>query len=339
VRLWSPHALNSSKSRTATLGWLLVVLAQRRQPRLANLTASAKAMLRLLTMHALRRPRVAGAPCRQQDQRELRRQRKRLRDLAAQDADGEALIDGEDVEDMCRELGREAIAALCVQLEAADGEDEMRGAVEAAFRAMCSTRGDVRALLSLLRMASCLHGSLLCSAASMWAKVAFRLSERKAQLEQRAARSAQLQQRQCAHSITSALAETRRRCSQAEVQKQQAKAAAAAEARAKRKAALKGKVASAQEWSEEEVRMLDKALVKFPVGVPRRWEQVTQYVRTRTQDEVLFMVKARSSCLLSSCSPPLRGCSRAAPTTSSMSVARLCMTRGLSHVEIQGQLL
>ena len=39
--------------------------------------------------------------------------------------------------------------------------------------------------------------------------------------------------------------------------------------------------------------MLDKALVKFPVGVPRRWEQVTQYVRTRTQEEVLFMVKVR----------------------------------------------
>ena len=42
-----------------------------------------------------------------------------------------------------------------------------------------------------------------------------------------------------------------------------------------------------------QVRMLDKALVKFPVGVPRRWEQVTQYVRTRTQEEVLFMVKVR----------------------------------------------
>ena len=40
--------------------------------------------------------------------------------------------------------------------------------------------------------------------------------------------------------------------------------------------------------------MLDKALVKFPVGVPRRWEQVTQYVRTRTQDEIVFMVKVRS---------------------------------------------
>jgi hypothetical protein len=39
--------------------------------------------------------------------------------------------------------------------------------------------------------------------------------------------------------------------------------------------------------------MLDKALVKFPVGVPRRWEQITSYVRTRTQDEILFMVKVR----------------------------------------------
>ena len=40
--------------------------------------------------------------------------------------------------------------------------------------------------------------------------------------------------------------------------------------------------------------MLDKALVKFPVGVPRRWEQVTQYVRTRTQEEIVFMVKVCS---------------------------------------------
>ena len=118
--------------------------------------------------------------------------------------------------------------------------------------------------------------------------------------------------------------------------KQHAKAAQAAEARAKRKAALKDKVQSASEWSEEEVRfpcyslclartciciclrgtsclcdvqaqiavahfevclqvrMLDKALVKFPVGVPRRWEQVATYVRTRTQDEILFMVKVCS---------------------------------------------
>lgn len=75
--------------------------------------------------------------------------------------------------------------------------------------------------------------------------------------------------------------------------KQRAKMEAAAAARAARKTALREKVDAAREWSEEEVRMLDKGLEKFPVGVPRRWEQVTGYVRTRTQEEILFMVKVR----------------------------------------------
>lgn len=47
--------------------------------------------------------------------------------------------------------------------------------------------------------------------------------------------------------------------------------------------------------------MLDKALVKFPVGVQRRWEQVTQYVRTRTQEEIVFMVKV---CVTNPCPDP-----------------------------------
>jgi hypothetical protein len=76
--------------------------------------------------------------------------------------------------------------------------------------------------------------------------------------------------------------------------KQRAKLAAAAEARTKRKAELRERLNQAKEWSEEEIRMLDKALSKLPVGVPRRWEQITSYVRTRTQSEILFMVKVRS---------------------------------------------
>lgn len=39
--------------------------------------------------------------------------------------------------------------------------------------------------------------------------------------------------------------------------------------------------------------MLEKALYKFPQGTAKRWEQVTQYVRTRGQDEVINMVKVR----------------------------------------------
>ena len=37
--------------------------------------------------------------------------------------------------------------------------------------------------------------------------------------------------------------------------------------------------------------MLRKALDKFPVGTSKRWEQVQAYVRTRTLDEILEMVK------------------------------------------------
>ncbi|GAB4822471.1 hypothetical protein N2152v2_009517 [Parachlorella kessleri] len=46
-----------------------------------------------------------------------------------------------------------------------------------------------------------------------------------------------------------------------------------------------------REWDEEEVRMLRKALDKFPPGTSKRWEQVQGYVRTRTVEEVLDMVK------------------------------------------------
>jgi DnaJ homolog subfamily C member 2 len=46
-----------------------------------------------------------------------------------------------------------------------------------------------------------------------------------------------------------------------------------------------------KEWDEEEVRMLRKALDKFPPGTSKRWEVVQSYVRTRTVDEILDMVK------------------------------------------------
>lgn len=47
------------------------------------------------------------------------------------------------------------------------------------------------------------------------------------------------------------------------------------------------------EWTDEELRLLDKAVKKFPQGTPKRWEQVAAYVRTRPLDEVLLMVKDR----------------------------------------------
>jgi hypothetical protein len=34
------------------------------------------------------------------------------------------------------------------------------------------------------------------------------------------------------------------------------------------------KMQSMREWSDDELRMLDKAVKKFPMGTPKRWEQV-----------------------------------------------------------------
>lgn len=59
----------------------------------------------------------------------------------------------------------------------------------------------------------------------------------------------------------------------------------------------KKKLAMMKEWDEEEMRMLDKALVKFPIGTAKRWDQVTAYVRTRTLEEVTVMVKERQGML------------------------------------------
>jgi hypothetical protein len=34
------------------------------------------------------------------------------------------------------------------------------------------------------------------------------------------------------------------------------------------------KMQEMREWSDDELRMLDKAVKKFPMGTPKRWEQV-----------------------------------------------------------------
>merc|ERR1719446_1142418 len=56
----------------------------------------------------------------------------------------------------------------------------------------------------------------------------------------------------------------------------------------------------ASEWSDEEVRMLEKAMNKFPQGTARRWEQVTDYLRTRSQEEIMVMVKVGLAARLAS---------------------------------------
>jgi len=54
------------------------------------------------------------------------------------------------------------------------------------------------------------------------------------------------------------------------------------------------KMAKMEEWTAEELRLLNKAVdEKFPAGSQRRWENIAAYVRTRTVDEVIFMVKHR----------------------------------------------
>lgn len=78
----------------------------------------------------------------------------------------------------------------------------------------------------------------------------------------------------------------------AKAQAQQNQAAAVALKNMAKKDHAK-KMAEMREWTEEELRLLDKAVKKYPQGTPKRWEQVTSAVRTRTMDEVLLMVKHR----------------------------------------------
>ncbi|KAI7843108.1 hypothetical protein COHA_003279 [Chlorella ohadii] len=78
---------------------------------------------------------------------------------------------------------------------------------------------------------------------------------------------------------------------QEQAQKDAAAQAAAAALRDQAKQERQQIRAKLSEWSEEEVRMLKKALDKFPPGTSKRWEAVQAYVRTRTVEEILDMVK------------------------------------------------
>lgn len=50
-------------------------------------------------------------------------------------------------------------------------------------------------------------------------------------------------------------------------------------------------------WNEEEIRLLDKAVIKYPMGTRNRWEMVAKLVRTKTIDEVIRYTKYRQSCV------------------------------------------
>ncbi|GBF99777.1 hypothetical protein Rsub_12217 [Raphidocelis subcapitata] len=79
--------------------------------------------------------------------------------------------------------------------------------------------------------------------------------------------------------------------SAAERERQRRESAAALQDIAKRDHSRR--MASMSAWTDEELRLLDKACTKYPMGTPRRWEVVAAYVRTRPLDEVLLMVKER----------------------------------------------
>ncbi|PRW60561.1 dnaJ-like protein subfamily C member 2-like [Chlorella sorokiniana] len=87
------------------------------------------------------------------------------------------------------------------------------------------------------------------------------------------------------------LAAVGRQLLQEQAQKDAAAQAAAAALRDQAKQERQQIRAKLSEWSEEEVRMLKKALEKFPPGTGKRWEVVQAYVRTRTVEEILDMVK------------------------------------------------
>lgn len=71
-----------------------------------------------------------------------------------------------------------------------------------------------------------------------------------------------------------------------------------AEAKAKadaRRAKAEAEAAERAEdpWTEEELRLLDKAVTKYPKGTLRRWEQVAMAVRTRNEVEVKAKAEER----------------------------------------------
>eukprot|EP00873_Tetraselmis_striata_P025820 jgi/Tetstr1/446084/TSEL_033685.t1 len=81
--------------------------------------------------------------------------------------------------------------------------------------------------------------------------------------------------------------------SAAAAEEERKEAARLAEIQEKERLEQEKREATLKAWSEEELRMLEKACVKYPKGTAKRWEQVTMYVRTRSQAEVIEMVKVK----------------------------------------------
>lgn len=73
--------------------------------------------------------------------------------------------------------------------------------------------------------------------------------------------------------------------------KETAAKSAALAAKKEEKEALEKRLANLDQWTAEEIRLLNKALDKFPPGTSRRWETIQGYLRTRTTEEIIDMVK------------------------------------------------
>ena len=75
-----------------------------------------------------------------------------------------------------------------------------------------------------------------------------------------------------------------------------AQASGSAPAAANGNGAAKASAPAAKEWSEAEVKALDKAVKQFPVGTAKRWETVASAIGTgRGADEVAAFAKARGA--------------------------------------------
>jgi hypothetical protein len=66
------------------------------------------------------------------------------------------------------------------------------------------------------------------------------------------------------------------------------KASAAAAAAAAATAAAAAAAAAEERWTADEVARCSKAMLKYPVGIPDRWQKVASAIGTKTADEVSY---------------------------------------------------
>ncbi|DBA66447.1 hypothetical protein WJX79_001146 [Trebouxia sp. C0005] len=186
-------------------------------------------------------------------------------------------------EDEKREKEEAAAAAAAAEAAAAEAASKERKARQVEKKAMQKQRSKLRTLSSSLVSSKSFEDDdveLICTKSGLGSLQALTeaLAATDSSDQQQSLLQASVEELQGAE-------ETERRA------KERAVKEAAAEAAAEKRKATQARVERMKEWDEEEIRMLEKALEKFPQGTAKRWEVVTAYVRTRTTEEVLDMVK------------------------------------------------